>query len=145
MIRGILRCSLVLLALGCEAGKRTGQLQRSSRLYPQDYAWLFDSIQTQGWARDSALAWSYFFIDPDSATLRRLAKRLESTGYRVADLWLDSTDSAYWLQLERIERHTLSSLAARNDSLYSLADSMGVFSYDGMDVGPLRVARARAR
>src|SRR5258705_6241973 len=116
MIRGILRCALVLLVLGCEGGKRTRQLQRSSRLYPRDYAWLFDSIQTHGWTRDSALAWNYFFIDPDSATLRRLAKRLESAGYRAADFLLDSTDSAYLLQLEKAERHTPSSLDARHDS-----------------------------
>jgi hypothetical protein len=141
----LLRYSAVLLALACGDEKHTGQLQHSTRLYPQDYAWIFDSIQTHGWGRESVLVWSYFFVDPDSATLRGLANRLESDGYRVADLWPDSTQSAYWVQLEKIEKHTLTSLAARNDSLYFLADSMHVFSYDGMDVGPLRDGKVRVR
>ena len=39
--------------------------------------------------------------------------------------------------MDRVERHTVDSLMARNAELYKFADAQGLTDYDGMDVGPV--------
>jgi hypothetical protein len=67
---------------------------------------------------------------------------LASQGYRVVDIHTGDKDSpsdsdVWWLHVEKIEVHTVATLGGRNRAFYRLAESLGLDSYDGMDVGPV--------
>ena len=91
-------------------------------------------------AVDAPLLWGYFFTDRDAARLKPLADYLVSLGYRVVEIH-PSDGSTYFLHVERVEKHTATSLHERNTSFYALASRFGVETYDGMDVGPASPAR----
>jgi hypothetical protein len=100
---------------------------------------MFQSIQRKGdWNTDAALLWGYFFTDPDPAKLRPVADDLALRGYRVVDIYPTANGSTTFLHVERIERHTPTSLHERNAEFYALAERFGIESYDGMDVGPIK-------
>ena len=87
---------------------------------------------------DDACRWSYFFDDGPRAKLQPLADHLQQLGFEVKGYLepdLASADSVYFLRIDRIERHTVDSLEARNDEFYELASRFGVREYDGMEVG----------
>jgi len=58
-------------------------------------------------------------------------------GYRIVDLHSAEDGATHVLHVERVERHSPRSLDRRNQELDALAESSGVASYDGMDVGPV--------
>lgn len=43
----------------------------------------------------------------------------------------------YWLQLEKIEQHSIDSLHQTNQKFYQLAKQRHIDQYDGMDVSPV--------
>lgn len=88
---------------------------------------------------DAVCRWSYFFVDRDEAKLAKLGRSLERDGYENVGFLEPSPDNdkgeTIFLRADRIERHTVESLHAKNLELYELAERFGVESYDGMDVG----------
>jgi hypothetical protein len=62
-------------------------------------------------------------------------------GYRVVNVYLSDKNKPtdpdlWWLHVERVETHSVSSLDKRNAELASFALRHALESYDGMDVGP---------
>jgi hypothetical protein len=87
---------------------------------------------------DDTCRWSYFFVDLSRSKLEPLSDHLQQLGYEAKGFLepdLTSDGPAYFLRVDRVERHTVDSLEARNDELYELAARFGVQDYDGMDVG----------
>lgn len=87
---------------------------------------------------DEVCRWSYFFVDPERSKLKPVADRLDGLGYEVKG-FLDPSENddnpVYFLRADRIERHTVDSLLARNEQLHEIARRFEVEDYDGMDVG----------
>lgn len=88
------------------------------------------------WNVDGPLLWGYFFFDPEQVKLERAAAELKTVGYRVVGIERVEGRQLFRLHVERVETHTPATLHARNQQLYSLAERLGLASYDGMDVGP---------
>jgi len=87
---------------------------------------------------DDECRWSYFFVDTDRERLLPIADHLTHLGYEfVGTLDPDANDEnpVYFLRMDRVERHSPTSLNELNRQLYGIADQYGVQSYDGMDVG----------
>lgn len=87
----------------------------------------------------SPLLWGFFFTDPSAKKLQKLSKHLQNEGFRFVDLYVpdldDDEDEYYFLHVELVEHHTVSSLNKRNQEFYALADKFRINTYDGMDVG----------
>jgi len=104
---------------------------------------MFDSMSSNsGWDVSKPMVWGYFFTNSTRPPLESAAKLLASQGYRVVDIRIDDKDSpsdadSWWLHVEKIEVHTVDTLDGRNREFYGLAESLGLDSYDGMDVGPV--------
>ncbi len=101
---------------------------------------MFANARNAQWDVEGVACWGYYFIDHDGEKLEKASIALESMGYRVVEILGPSPDSddqeLQMLHVERIERHTPKTLLARNTELYAFAETMGLESYDGMDVGP---------
>lgn len=103
---------------------------------------MFTSTRAKAkWNIDDVCLWGYFFTDYDRQKLVTAARALESLGYRVVGFLEPTPDDddqdLLFLHVERVERHTVDSLDARNQQLYRFAEDVGLRSYDGMDVGPV--------
>lgn len=96
---------------------------------------MFSSMRSSApWNIDEPLLWGYFFTSPDRAKIDQATKVLVDEGYRLVEVHRDK--DVWWLHVERVERHTVDSLDARNAEFYALAQREGLTTYDGMDVGP---------
>lgn len=89
------------------------------------------------------LLWGFFFTHSNPSLLQKAAEILTNKGYSFVDIYLsdkenESDPDIYWLHIEKIEIHTPYSLDKRNDELYIFANEIGLDSYDGMDVGPVK-------
>jgi hypothetical protein len=84
-----------------------------------------DMKQNAPWDSNKPLLWGYFFADPD---------------YQIVGIYDSKPDgdapALWWLHIEKVERHTVDTLHARNQQFYKFAEEHGLESYDGMDVGP---------
>jgi hypothetical protein len=107
---------------------------------------MFDSMsQKSGWDMSNDMVWGYFFTHSSRPPLEHAAQLLAARGYTFVDIYLadkesDDDPDLWWLHVERVETHTVSSLDARNRLLYRFADEQALDSYDGMDVGPVKRA-----
>lgn len=99
---------------------------------------MFDRMKSEsGWDPEhEAMRFGYFFIDEDPTKLAVLGEVLEGVGYHVAEIRKDDEGDFYWLHLERVEKHNVDSLVARNEDLEFLATEYDLDAYDGWDVGP---------
>ena len=91
------------------------------------------------------LLWGYFFTHTEPTLLEKASDLLLKKGYDFVEIYETEKDSPesinnWWLHVEKIEKHTVSSLDKRNDEFYLFAHNLGLFSYDGMDVGPVTKA-----
>jgi hypothetical protein len=88
------------------------------------------------WSIDDVCRWSFFFVDEDGQQLVPVAKHLESLGYAVIGITEpdDGEDPFFYLQVDKVERHTPESLQARVQALYAIAEQFGIADYDGMNV-----------
>jgi len=87
---------------------------------------------------DDECRWSYFFVDPNREKLLHVADHMQRLGYEFVgtlDPEEDDENPVYFLRMDRVERHSPTSLDDLNCQLYRIADQFGVQSYDGMDVG----------
>ncbi|HEX8323368.1 MAG TPA: ribonuclease E inhibitor RraB [Tepidisphaeraceae bacterium] len=90
--------------------------------------------------RDSCL-WSYFFSGEDRSVLMELVDHLAKQNYTFAGtLEPDPEDDhpILFVQLDRVESHTVETLIARNIALSAVADDFCGAVYDGMEVGPAK-------
>jgi len=103
---------------------------------------MFTSISQQTkWDMSRDMLWSYFFTSPSREPLEAASEDLSRLGYRVAKIYRSDKKSPqdgdlWWLQVERVETHSVASLLQRNAELSSFAGSHALTAYDGMDVGP---------
>ncbi len=98
---------------------------------------MFDGMKKSKWNIDGNLLWGYFFYDPDPKKLETLAQHFDESGYSFVDIYPNEEDDVFWLRVERIEKHTVSSLDKRNMGLHKLARKLKVQEYDDMDAGPV--------
>jgi hypothetical protein len=108
---------------------------------PQLEAMFGDMRKSAPWNVDGALLWGYFFTSGDKGSLERLGQTLTAQGYRLVEIHLGDKAAArdpdiWWLHIEKVERHTVDSLDARNQEFYALSAKQSGVQYDGMDVGP---------
>ena len=93
------------------------------------------------WDVDGTCLWSYYFVDDSRDRLADVCERLESEGYTPVGLLEpspeDEDQETLFLRVDRIERHTVETLVARNDELHALAELFELAAYDGMDCGPV--------
>ena len=92
------------------------------------------------WNVDGPLLWGYFFTSPDRASLEAVSTTLVAQGYRFVEIRPGEKESQsdpdiWWLHVERVERHTVETLHARNTQFYAFAATLKRLTYDGMDVG----------
>ena len=88
------------------------------------------------WNVDGPLLWGYYFTSRDRSRLEAASKLLAAQGYAVVDISHRDDPGVWWLHVQKVERHTVDSLDARNQAFYVLASQQKLDSYDGMDVGP---------
>jgi len=105
---------------------------------------MFANIKTHtSWDINGNLRWGYYFTADDRTSFEQAANLLTHLGYKVVEIRPLETESGsmtqvWQLHVERVEHHTAESLSARDDELYRFAESHGLASYDGMDVGPVK-------
>ena len=102
----------------------------------KDIEQLFEKMRNAGWNMEQELAWGYFFKHDEIEPLQKIADELEQQGYEIVDINQSYPDEMYWLQMEKIEQHSIQSLDKRNKKFYRLAEKRHIHSYDGMDVSP---------
>lgn len=105
---------------------------------------MFENIQTKtDWNINGSMLWGYFFTDKSSQKLEAAAIELEASGYRYVDLYLpdlgEGEEQYFFLHMEKEEIHSPVTLHQRNIQLYAFADKHSLDSYDGMDVGPVKI------
>ncbi len=98
---------------------------------------LFAKMRKAGWNMEQELAWGYFFKDGHKARLQKLAEQLVLQGYEIIDINQSYPDKIFWLQVEKIEQHSIDSLDKRNQQFSQLTQQMHIHAYDGMDVSPV--------
>jgi hypothetical protein len=99
-----------------------------------------DMKQNAPWDIAKPLLWGYFFADPTKSKLESAAALLMAKGYKTVGIY-DSkpeadTPALWWLHVEKIEKHTVDTLHARNQEFYKFVEEQQIEAYDGMDVGP---------
>ncbi|WP_198263978.1 ribonuclease E inhibitor RraB [sulfur-oxidizing endosymbiont of Gigantopelta aegis] len=100
---------------------------------------LFKKMRKAGWNMEQALSWGYFFKHQSKEPLQQLANEFQQQGYDILEINQSYPDNMYWLQLEKIEQHSIDSLHARNQQLHELAQQYHIHAYDGMDVSPIDI------
>jgi hypothetical protein len=93
------------------------------------------------WNIDEICRWSFFFVDASKEKLRKLGEHLQSNGYEFVGFLDPNPDNddqeTVFLRVDKVEKHDVDTLLARNDEFYKLAERFKVREYDGMDVGPV--------
>lgn len=89
---------------------------------------------------DEKLLWSYFFLDEEKNKLQDFTLKLEQLGYEFDSIFEaekvnEEDDAEYYLQVTKIEHHTIDSLNDVNTMFYKLAEENDINHYDGFDVG----------
>ncbi len=112
-------------------------LPKEPMITKNDIEQLFAKMRKAGWNMEQALAWGYFFKHQSREPLEKLAEILASKGYEVVDINQSFPDEMWWLQIEKIEQHSIDSLDQRNQEFYQLAKQYHIHAYDGMDVSPV--------
>jgi len=105
---------------------------------------IFETARREdGWNLDEEMLFSYYFIDRDADKLERFGLELENQDYafigifELAEAETDEPTDDFMLHIDRIERHTPESLAARNVEFQRLADENEIASYDGWEFGEI--------
>jgi hypothetical protein len=102
---------------------------------------MFDNIKKNtNWDTSADLRWTYYFSHNEPSKLEKAKTILVNKGYNFVDLNLSDDEDvapigAYYLQIDKIETHSPTSLDKRNNEFYILANELGLDSYEGMDAG----------
>lgn len=98
-----------------------------------------DLKESNDFNTNEKLLWSYFFLNKNERELKDFAFKLEQLGYKFDIIFeaekINDNDVEYYLQVSKIEHHTVDSLQKLNTFFYNLADVNNLDSYDGFDVG----------
>lgn len=86
----------------------------------------------------NSLSWGYYFRNEKVTSLEEARKILISNGYDFAEIILEGKE--YYLQIEKVETHTIDSLYDRCLELNTLAQKLQINSFDGFDVEAVRTA-----
>jgi hypothetical protein len=119
----------------------TGAATRNNMITKEEMVALFDDMkQNAPWDLSKPLLWGYFFADADKAKLETAQALLKAKGYQVVGIYDSKPEgdspALWWLHIEKVEKHTVDTLHARNQEFYKFAEEQQLESYDGMDVGP---------
>lgn len=93
------------------------------------------------WNLDEPMLYSFYFVDEDAEKLEKLGLKLEEKGYdfvgvfELGDEETDESTGEYLLHVDKEEKHTPESLAARNVEFQKLADQHEIATYDGWEFG----------
>jgi hypothetical protein len=96
---------------------------------------VFAEMRKNPWDLNGDLLWGYFFTNQNKKALEFDAWVLRRFGYRTVDMHQDEKKGFWWLHVEKVERHTLDSMAGRNVRLAWFGSVFGGSDYDGWDVG----------
>ena len=92
------------------------------------------------WGDLGGNVWRADVADADKAKLEAVQAPLKAQGYQIVGVYDSKPDgdapALWWLHIEKVEKHTVDTLHARNQQFYKFAEEHGLESYDGMDVGP---------
>lgn len=127
---------LCLLHFGCDENQNKITLENLEAMF-QDVA------ENTDWNMKDPMLWGYFFTHHEPGLLETAKSELENKGYRFVGLFItekedENEPDLWWLHVEKEEVHTPMTLDRRNKEFYSLASKLGLQSYDGMDVGPIK-------
>lgn len=131
--------ALPILASMIIAGPVQAQSSKSREATEQMFANIAKNTQ---WDMSKNMLWGYFFTHPSRQPLELASQELSRQGYRVVKIYLSDKEHAadpdlWWLHVERVEVHSVTSLFKREAVLTAFAKQHGLGSYDGMDVGPV--------
>ena len=104
---------------------------------------MFDRMRHKyRWDTDAPLVWGYFFVGKNMPDLESAAELLVQSGYEFVGIFpmekeLPDEIDQWWLHVERVEHHTVDSLAERNARLNEFSAANRLLSYDGMEAGPV--------
>lgn len=92
---------------------------------------------------DGECLWTYFLYDADPKVLEEVGESLVQEGFTfdgllepvVSEEDPENEPHYFYLQVSRVEHHTVDSLMALNAWFYEIANYYGLEGYDGMDVG----------
>jgi hypothetical protein len=103
---------------------------------------IFAEAKTEdNWNLDEPMLYSFYFVDEDADKLEKLGLELEEKDYdfvgvfELGDEETEESTGEYLLHIDKEERHTPESLAARNVEFQKLADEHGIATYDGWEFG----------
>ncbi len=88
--------------------------------------------KSTGWNIKEEILWRYRFIDSDQDKLQRLAKHLESLGYKYVKISKSVNEDdleEFELQIEKLEKHSPATIFQRNQEFRNLATSFGIRKY----------------
>jgi len=98
-------------------------------------ATVFAAMRKNPWDLNGDLLWGYYFTNGAKWPLRFDAWALGLLGYKTVAIDRDEKKDFWWLHVEKVERHTLDSMASRNVRLSWFGRVVGFSVYDGWDVG----------
>lgn len=93
----------------------------------------FEHLKKLQFNTDAELIWEYRFVDSSQKKLQRMAKHLESLGYtfvKISKAEIKEDLGDFELQVEKIEKHSPSTLAQRNEQLRVLAINFSIRKYN---------------
>ncbi|MGI9036439.1 MAG: ribonuclease E inhibitor RraB [Pyrinomonadaceae bacterium] len=100
-----------------------------------------DAEREDNWNLDEPMLYSYYFVDKSVEKLEKLGLHLEQEGYDFIDIFelgdeqTNQSTGEYLLHIDKVERHTPESLAARNVEFQKLTDEYEIETYDGWEFG----------
>ncbi|WP_222104684.1 ribonuclease E inhibitor RraB [Vibrio harveyi] len=99
---------------------------------------MFEDIRHHtNWDLSKPMLWGYFFTHHEPKKLEEASLKLVQKGYTTVGVFQAEKD-VFFLHVEQVETHNVSSLDKRNDELYLFANQENIDRYDGMDIGPLK-------
>lgn len=104
---------------------------------------IFAEATEDGLQLEEPHLFSFYFADGEVEKLEKLGDRLEEDGYdfigvfELEDEESGKTTGEYLLHMDKVETHTVRSLAERNVELAALTQEFGVMAYDGWEVAEL--------
>ncbi|MES2764441.1 MAG: ribonuclease E inhibitor RraB [Bacteroidota bacterium] len=95
---------------------------------------LFKNMNEEGFATDSELRWSFYFVDSNKENLLKVFSELEEKDYTLAEIYKVEDDEDWILKASKVDILTPEKLHRRNIAFNELAAYCGVDEYDGWDV-----------
>ncbi len=86
----------------------------------------------QDWHMVDDTLWRYRFTDSNQEKLQRLARHLETLGYKNFKISKSENEDEleeFQLQVEKLEKHTPTTMDQRNKEFRALANSFGIRKY----------------